>query len=110
MSDVMADFLRLLLKADWPMGKDEHIRIVEPDVSSLGDSPLVLHLCAIIGNQLSPKRWRLALQLDPEDLRALEDPSYRHAMARTVVPANIMEWWHTKDSWAVVSAEEETSS
>ena len=41
MSDVMADFVRLLLKADWPMGKDEHIRIVEPDVSSLLPSEIV---------------------------------------------------------------------
>jgi hypothetical protein len=109
MSDVMADFVRLLLKADLPMGKDEHIRIVEPDVSSLGESPPVLRLCAVIGDQLSPKRWRLVLQLDPEDVTALAEPSYRHTMAHAVVPANIMEWWHTRDASVVVSAEEETS-
>ena len=56
------------------------------------------------------RQQRLALQLDPEDVTALAEPSYRHAMAHAVVPANIMEWWHTKDSSVVVSAEEETSS
>lgn len=91
------------------MGEGEHIRIVEADVSHLSTFPPVLGVLALIGDQLSPKRWRLALQLDPEDVGALADPSYRHAMARSVIPANIMEWWHTKEASVVFGAEEDTS-
>src|SRR5947207_9942093 len=34
MSDVIADFVRLLLETDWPMGGGQSIRIVQADVSS----------------------------------------------------------------------------
>jgi hypothetical protein len=107
MSDAMDDFVELLLETDWPMGRGKSIRIIEVDVSSLGGSPPVLSVLALIGDQLTPKRWRLALQLEPEDIRGLAETSYRHAMADVVVPANIMEWWDTRDNPVVVSAEED---
>lgn len=110
MLDAVADFVRLLLEGDWLLGQDEHIRIAEADVSHLSNIPPTLGVLALIGDQLSPERWRVVLQLDPEDVTGLAEPSCRRAMAETVVPANIMEWWHTKDPSVVVSAEEESSS
>jgi hypothetical protein len=107
LSDVIDDFVAHLLATDWSMGGGESIRIVEVDVSSLGESAPVLRLLTLIGGSLSPQRWRLALQFDQEDVRGLAEPSYRHAMARVVVPANIMEWWHTRDNFVVISAEED---
>jgi len=107
LSNVIDDFVAHLLETDWSMGGGESIRIVEVDVSSLGESPPVLRLCTVLGDQLSPKRWRLALQLDMEDIEGLAEPSYRHAMADVVVPANIMEWWHTRDNPVVISAEQD---
>ena len=110
MSDAVVDFVRLLLESDWLLRQDEHIRIAEADASHLCQIPPTLGVLALIGDQLSPERWRLVLQLDPEDVTGLAEPSYRQAMAGTVVPANVMEWWHTKDASVVVSAEEDSSS
>jgi hypothetical protein len=101
------DFVRHLLETDWPMGRGKSIRIIEVDVSSLGESAPVLRLLTLIGGSLSPQRWRLALQFDPEDVQGLAEPSYCHAMADVVVPANIMEWWDTRDNPVVISAEED---
>ena len=108
MSGAIDDFVRLLLETDWAMGRGESIRILEVDASSLGESPPVLRLLAVIGGSLNPNRWRLALELGQEEIADLADHSYRHAMAHVVVPANVMEWWDTKDNLVVISAEEDT--
>jgi hypothetical protein len=109
LSNVIADFVQHLLETDWSMGRGKSVRIIEVDVSSLGESPPVLRLLTLIGvgGSLGPQRWRLALKFDPEDVQGLAEPSYRHAMADMVVPANIMEWWDTRDNPVVVSAEED---
>jgi hypothetical protein len=109
---VIDDFVRQLLETDWPMGSGESIRILEVDASSLEASPPELRLLVLIGGSggsHGPTRWRLTLQFGQEEITALAELSYRHAMATVVVPANVMESWHTRQNPVVVGAEEVVS-